>query len=106
KINFDQDRLDVAKPSGGTSVINVWTESPKYDNTKGTLSYMGTVPEGLVTDSGLIATVTFKAISSGQASINVSPVSEISLNDGLNTTASLDLGRAEYMILKKTSEGP
>lgn len=74
KINFDKDKLEVARPSGGTSIIDVWLESPKYNNTKGTISYVGTIPEGIVVTGGLVATITFKALGSGQAKIAVSPL--------------------------------
>lgn len=105
KINFDKDYLSIVEPSGGKSIIGFWDESPSYDNTLGTVNYIGTIPGGIVTESGLIATITFKALSYGQAQISISPASKISLNDGLQTNAVLDLGRAEYNILKKLSEG-
>ncbi len=105
KLDFDKDKLELARPSGGTSIINVWLESPKFDNTKGTISYVGAMPEGIVTGSGLVATMTFRAIGTGEAKVSVDPTTEIFLNDGLDTKALLDLGRAEYSILKKMSEG-
>lgn len=105
KINFDKDYLLIVEPSGGKSIVGFWAESPSYDNTLGTVNYIGTIPGGIVTESGLIATITFKALSYGQAQISISPASKISLNDGLQTNAVLDLGRAEYNILKKLSEG-
>ncbi|OGI65157.1 hypothetical protein A3A95_04150 [Candidatus Nomurabacteria bacterium RIFCSPLOWO2_01_FULL_39_18] len=105
KINFDKDKLAIVQPSGGKSIVGLWSESPSYDNTLGTVSYVGTIADGIVTESGLVATITFNAISYGQATISVSFTSEILLNDGLETSAVLDLGRAEYSILKKISEG-
>jgi Cohesin domain len=105
KINFDKNKFSIVDPSGGKSIIGSWTESPSFDNTQGIITYIGTIPEGIVTQSGLVATITFKAISSGTASIEINPTSKISLHDELGTTAVLDLGRAEYSILKKTSEG-
>lgn len=106
KINFDKDKLSIVEPSGGKSIIGVWLESPSYDNDVGTASYTGDIPEGIVTESGLVATITFKAIGSGQATIGVNPISEIYFHNDLRTKAQLDPGRAVYDILVKLSEGP
>lgn len=105
RINFDKDRLNIIKPSSGKSIIGVWVEPPKYDNTKGTASYVGVVPDGIVTEAGLIGTITFKAIRTGSASISISANSDILLNNGLGTKVSLDLGRAVYDIIQKAPDG-
>ena len=105
KINFDRDILSIVKPSGGRSIVGFWEEPPRYDNAKGTITYTGSIPEGIVTESGLIATITFKALGPGHATISVDSASKIFLNDGLETEARTGLGRAEYDILKKPVEG-
>ena len=105
KVNFDHTKLSVVEPSGGKSVVSFWTESAKYNNLEGTVSYVGTINEGLVTESGLIAMITFKALSLGSAVISINPNSQVILDDDLDTKALLDLGRVEYNILIKVSEG-
>ena len=105
RINFDKDRLSIVNQTGGTSIIGVWVEPPSYDNTRGTASYVGVVPNGIITDAGLIGTITFKAKSTGRALVSVSLASKILLNDGLGTETILDLARAEYSILAKAPEG-
>jgi hypothetical protein len=105
RINFDKNKLMIVNPSGGTSIIGVWVEPPGYDNTKGTASYVGVIPSGITTDAGLVGTITFKAIKTGQAVVSVSSNSKILLNDGLGTAAILNLGRAEYSLLVKAPEG-
>ena len=105
RINFDKDKLSIINPSGGTSIIGVWVEPPGFDNTLGTASYVGVVPSGITTQSGLIGTITFKANVPGQAVVSISSTSKILLNDGLGTEAQVDLGRAEYTILAKAPEG-
>lgn len=105
KINFDKNKLMIVKPSGGESIIGSWAEPPSYDNTKGTLSYVGNIGGGIVMGSGLIATITFKAMATGLAMVNVNNLSQVFLNDGLETKALLNLGVAQYNILKKLSEG-
>lgn len=105
RINFDKDRLSIVNPTGGKSIIGVWIEPPVYDNTNGTASYVGVVPDGITTNAGLIGTITFKARATGQAVVSVSNRSEVLLNDGLGTETVVDLGRAEYNILVKAPEG-
>jgi len=91
KINFDKNKLSIVNPAGGTSIIGVWVAPPSFDNTLGTVSYSGVIPGGITTGGGLIGTITFKAKVPG--------------DDGLGTSAVLDLGRADYNILVKPPEG-
>ncbi len=60
-VIFDSDKLTVINPSSGKSIIGVWTEPPSYDNTRGIANYVGVIPNGIKTGSGLIGTITFKA---------------------------------------------
>jgi hypothetical protein len=105
RINFDKNKLSIIKPSSGKSIIGIWVEPPKYDNTKGTASYVGVIPDGITTDSGLIGTITFKALRTGSAVVSVSQNSNILLNDGLGTKAITELGRAQYSLITKAPEG-
>lgn len=105
RVNYDKDKLSIIKQSGGTSIIGVWVEPPRYDNTKGIASYVGVVPNGITTQSGLIGTITFKALATGRAVVSVSSNSALLLNDGLGTAVRLDLGRSEYVVTAKAPEG-
>ena len=105
RILFDKSKLEVVKPSSGTSIIGVWIEPPSFDNTKGTASYVGVVPNGIITNSGLIGTITFRAKSTGVAAISFAANSRVLLNDGQGTEARVDLGRSTYSILAKAPEG-
>jgi len=105
RVNYDKDKLTIVSSSNGVSIIGVWIEPPKYDNTRGTASYVGGIPGGITADSGIIGTITFKAVRTGRAVVSISPSSKILLNDGLGTEASVDLRRAEYNIVPKAPEG-
>lgn len=104
-VSFDKDKLSIIKPSGGKSIVGVWIEPPKYDNTKGKASYVGVVPGGITTESGLIGTITFKALRTGSAVVSVGSDSHVLLNDGLGTEVLLDTGRAQYDIIYRAPEG-
>jgi hypothetical protein len=104
-VNFDKDKLSVIQQTNGTSIIGVWVEPPRYDNTKGTVSYVGVVPNGITTGSGVIGTITFKTLGVGQATVSISTNSHILQNDGLGTKMALDTGRGVYAISPKAPEG-
>jgi hypothetical protein len=105
RLNFDSNKLSIINQTGGVSIIGVWVEPPKYDNTKGTASYVGVIPSGITTGAGLVGTITFKAKSAGLANVSISSTSKILLNDGLGTETLTDFGRANYSILPKAPEG-
>jgi hypothetical protein len=105
RINFDPNVLSVVRPSGGTSIIGVWIEPPSYDNSKGTAKIVGTIPGGIKTNSGLIATITFQAKQSGTARVSISNASRVLLNDGLGTESSLATNRGTYAVIPKPPEG-
>ncbi len=104
-VNFDKNKLSIIKPSGGKSIIGIWVEPPKYDNERGMARYVGVIPDGITTKSGLIGTITFKALKTGNATVSIRSDSKILLNDGMGTEAVADLGRANYEIITKAPDG-
>jgi hypothetical protein len=105
RINFDKDKLSVAGPSAKTSIVGVWVEPPFYDNTKGLIKYVGVIPEGISTSSGVIGSIIFKSKDIGKAKVAFDPNSKVLLNDGLGTEAKIDFGRGEYTVAPKIPEG-
>jgi hypothetical protein len=105
KLSFDPRKLSIIKPSGGKSIFGIWVEPPSYDNAKGTASLVGLIPGGIVTSSGLIATVTFKVLIPGETNVKITDYSSANLNDGLGTDVRLSLGGAFYTLTPKTPEG-
>jgi hypothetical protein len=105
KISFDKNILSIVKPSNGSSVIGVWVEPPKYDNSRGVASYVGVVPNGITTESGLIGTITFKALRTGRAVVSVGPESVLLLNNGMGTQISFNSVNANYIVIPKAPEG-
>ena len=105
KINFDANKLSIVQPSNGKSIIGVWVEPPAYDNSRGTASFVGVIPNGITTSSGLIGTITFLAKSTGRAVVSFKSNSSILVNDGLGSDATTNFVRAEYNIIPKPPEG-
>lgn len=98
KISFDPRVLSVVKPSGGSSVIGLWIEAPSYDNTRGTITFIGGIPRGITTSSGLIATITFQAKEVGSASVSLDKSSRILLNDGVGSPVTIESNTARYTV--------
>lgn len=105
KISFDPNKLGIIQPSNGKSIIGVWVEPPAYDNSRGTASFVGVIPNGITTSSGLVGTITFIAKSAGKAAVTFRSNSSILVNDGLGSDAATNFGRAEYDIIPKPPEG-
>ena len=105
KLKFNPDRLSIIKPSGGRSIFGIWLEPPSYDNINGTASFVGVIPNGIVTSSGLIATITFKAISAGEAHVDITDYSSANLNDGIGSNVKLSLNGSFFSINPKTPDG-
>ena len=109
KINlkFDPKKIQVASPVGGKSIISVWVSQPSYSNVDGILTFQGGVPApGFNTSSGLISTITFRAITPGSVAISVQDNSNVLLNDGKGTDILSSTGRGLYDIVMPPPEGP
>ena len=104
-IEFDPAKLMIIKPSGDKSIIGVWLEPPSYSNSNGTAKFVGVIPNGITTDSGLITTISFKAIAIGQAAVSITESTRVLLNDGAGTEAGISLGRGVYDIMPLPPEG-
>ncbi len=104
-IQYDPKKLSIVKPSTGKSIIGIWVQPPKYDNTKGTANFAGSIPGGIVSDSSLIITITFQAKSAGTTEVRVMDTSSVLANDGIGTQAKLSTSRGLYTILPKPPGG-
>lgn len=102
-LSFDPSKMRVINPSGGKSIIGVWVEPPFQDNRKGVVRIVGVIPNGITTDSGLIATLTFQAITAGTANLVFEKTSSVLLNDGLGTKVGTDYVRGTYTLLPRPS---
>lgn len=104
-LKFSPDKLSIVKPSEGKSFVSIWLEAPTYSNTKGTAKFMGGIPEGIITESGLVTKITFKAKTTGRAIVEVLPTSKVLAADGLGTNILSEFGRGIYTINPRPPEG-
>jgi len=105
EVRYDPQKLSVVNPSGGKSIIGIWIEPPHFDNSNGIVRLVGTIPGGITAHEGLVATMTFRARSTGGTSLRVSSDSQVLLNDGYGTAVETTFGRADYTIVGKPPEG-
>lgn len=106
-MEFPEDKLQVAKPFIGKSIIKVWSVPPSYSNLKGTISLQGGVPHpGIKTSSGLILTITFRAKAPGLATISFSDSCKVLLDDGVGTDVLKTSTGATYNLSIPPPEGP
>jgi len=106
-MKFDPAKLQVASPTAGKSFIEVWVAQPTFSNTQGTMSFIGGVPSpGIKTSSGLVSTVTFRAISPGETSILFEASCKALRNDPHGTNILTSMSRGVYNLSIPPPEGP
>ena len=104
-LKFPPDKLAIVQSSSGKSFFATWLETPVHSNVEGTATFVGGVPNGIITASGLVTTITFKAKTAGQAIIEISPSSKVLANDALGTNILSELDRGIYKINPRPPEG-
>lgn len=106
-LKFDQRKLQIASPTAGRSFIAVWISQPTFSNIEGKASFQGGVPSpGINTSSGLVSTITFRAIQPEEATVSILDSSQVLLDDGKGTNILSSVGRGIYKIVIPPPEGP
>ena len=105
-MKFPPDKLQVTAPTAGSSFVSEWLTPPSYSNTQGVISFKGGILGGISTSSGLVSTITFRAVSSGIAKIKFLEGSRVLLNDGKGTDVLATTINGKYNIVIPPPEGP
>ena len=106
-LRFNPERLQVITPTKELSAVETWTFPLSFSNSKGTISLRGGFPSaGVNTSQGLISTITFEAISSGETVVNFLDSSKVLLNDEKGTDILSSVNRGTYNIIPSPSKGP
>lgn len=106
ELSFPPDRLQIVNPSSGKSFVSLWLQQPSYSNTEGNISFTGGEPGGIKTSSGIVSTITFRAIKAGEAIIKILPSSNVLANDGKGTQILSTVINGIYTLRPKPPEGP
>lgn len=105
-LHFPPDKLQLVSPSGGKSIIEIWTAQPTYDNEKGEIRLQGGIPGGLNVSQGLITTLTFRAKKTGEALVRFGDESRVLANDGKGTDLLGDTTGGFYTLVLPPPAGP
>ena len=86
ELLFPPELLQIASPSVGRSLVEVWPSPPVFSNREGKIYFVGGIPSpGLVTTRGVILTLTFRVIAPGEAGVEFGQRSRVFANDGRGT---------------------
>lgn len=96
-LKYPTDKLQVTSVSKFGSLLTLWIEDPTYDNTGGTVSFEGVVPNPGFSGDGLVAVVTFKVVGTGSATVSLSGASVLA-NDGSGTDVLTSTTPASYTL--------
>lgn len=106
-LQFDPRKIQIVAPTTGKSAISVWVAQPTYSNIEGRASFRGGIPNsGINTSSGLVSTITFRVVASGETSISFLGPSKVLLNDGKGTNILSSSGGGVYLLILPPPEGP
>jgi len=98
-ISFPTDTLEVVSLSQAGSIISLWVREPSFSNSAGTVSFEGIVLNpGFTGANGRIITVTFRARSTGAATLSFSS-SSVLANDGRGTNILSTPGTARFTLV-------
>lgn len=104
-IEYDPHKLAIIKPAGDKSIISIWLQPPSFSNTDGRAKIVGAIPNGISTESGVVTTITFKALETGEATVRIAEGSRILANNGAGTDLLAQFDSAHYTIQPVPPEG-
>ncbi len=89
EVLFDPTKLQIRGIDYNTSIADLWAERPWYENGEGTLNFIGgTTVRGGFVGTGPLISVTFRTLSTGDASVKIHDA-RILAHDGLGTDVTL-----------------
>jgi hypothetical protein len=103
-IKFNPAQVNVVKISKSGSIFTLWTQEPTFSNSKGNIVFGGGSPKAFKGTSGTIITITFRAKTTGSASVNFSSGMVLAA-DGKGTNILGNMNGGTY-TLKAVEETP
>ncbi|MFA6552953.1 MAG: cohesin domain-containing protein [Patescibacteria group bacterium] len=98
-IIYPKDLLEVVDVSRGGSFLTLWPVEPTIDTNTGTITLTGGIPNGSFVVDGKILTITFSTKDTGGVEVKFdTETSQVLLNDGAGTPATLTLNSGIYKI--------
>lgn len=105
-ILYDNNKLEIKEVITGNSLFALWPKPPTFSNDRGTLSFVGGVPDGFQNKKGEVLKIIFLAKSKGKAQIDFLDGFSVFLNDGQGTQINPWLRPLSLNISEKPAETP
>jgi len=106
-LNFPPNKLQIANPSLGKSIVQIWASQPKYSNEKGEIYFIGGIPSpGINTSEGIVQSFTFRVVAPGEAKISFGKNNSVLANDGLGTDILKQTSPALFRLILPSAQGP
>ncbi len=107
ELKFSSDKLQLASPSVGKSIIELWSAPPVFSNAEGKIYFVGGIPSpGITTSRGVVLTLSFRVIAPGSAQISFGDRTSILLNDGRGTNVLGQHPPSFFTLVLQPSVGP
>ncbi len=107
ELMFPADKIQIANPSVGQSIIQLWPAPPVFSNREGKIYFVCGIPSpGVTTSQGVILTLTFRVIAPGGAEIRFGDRTKILANDGRGTNIIGQSPSGFYRFSVPPPEGP
>lgn len=106
-LKFPADKIQIANPSLGKSIIQIWANPPTFSNQEGRIYFVGGIPTpGVNTSEGVVQSFTFRVVAPGEARITFGSETQVLANDGLGTDVLKQTSPAVFRLILPPSQGP
>ena len=107
ELRFPPDKLQIANPSLGRSIIQIWANPPVFSNEEGRIYLVGAVPSpGINISEGVVQSLTFRVVAPGEAKISFGDQSQVLANDGQGTEVLKQTSPAVFRLILPPAQGP
>jgi hypothetical protein len=100
QIAFNPRELSVVSATRATSIFGLWTQEPTFSNTTGSVTFGGGSPTGYSGATGIVMSITFKALAPGTPKVTFKTGSLLAA-DGFGTNVLASMGGGSYTVSAK-----
>lgn len=107
ELHFPPNKLQIANPSLGKSIVQVWATQPIFSNKEGRIYFIGGIPSpGITTSQGIVQSFTFRVVAPGEAKLEFGNETQVLANDGLGTDVLRQTSPALFRFILPPAQGP
>ncbi len=107
ELLFPPDKLQIANPSLGKSIVQIWASPPTFSNQEGRIYFIGGIPSpGITTSEGVVQSFTFRVVAPGEARISFGNNLSVLANDGLGTELLTQTSPGLFRLILPPAQGP